>query len=211
MKNTEKKKQLIEKRGHRCECCGLTEWLNQPIKLEVHHIDGDNTNNQDDNLQLLCPNCHSYTPNHSKNIYNHALSDEEFVEILQSSETIHQALLKANLSTAGSNYARARRLIQQYQLEHLYQHNQPINYCVDCGAPIGTEAVRCSACDHKRQRKADRPTKDELYQLLMKNTFVAVGKMYGVSDNAVRKWCKSYDIPYRAADYKRQQSNGKSV
>ena len=71
MKNTEKKKQLIEKRGHRCECCGLTEWLNQPIKLEVHHIDGDNTNNQDDNLQLLCPNCHAQTDSYrGKNKYS---------------------------------------------------------------------------------------------------------------------------------------------
>lgn len=28
--------------------------------LHVHHIDGDATNNSEDNLQLLCPNCHSF-------------------------------------------------------------------------------------------------------------------------------------------------------
>ncbi len=54
---------LIFLRGHKCECCGLTEWLNQPITLEIHHVDGDRTNNTLENLQLLCPNCHSYTPN----------------------------------------------------------------------------------------------------------------------------------------------------
>ncbi len=54
---------LIKKRGWQCECCKLTIWMDQPITLELHHIDGDRTNNQEDNLQLLCPNCHSFTDN----------------------------------------------------------------------------------------------------------------------------------------------------
>lgn len=39
----------------KCINCGNT------IPLEVHHIDGDYTNNNESNLQLLCPNCHSLT------------------------------------------------------------------------------------------------------------------------------------------------------
>lgn len=31
------------------------------IPLEVEHIDGDAENNSEDNLTLLCPNCHSLT------------------------------------------------------------------------------------------------------------------------------------------------------
>lgn len=46
---------------NQCESCKLKDWLAQPIKLELHHIDGDRTNNNLENLQLLCPNCHSYT------------------------------------------------------------------------------------------------------------------------------------------------------
>jgi 5-methylcytosine-specific restriction endonuclease McrA len=60
---------LIKFRGHKCESCGNTEWFNQPIKLEIHHIDGDRTNNNLENLQLLCPNCHSITPNWRKQKY----------------------------------------------------------------------------------------------------------------------------------------------
>lgn len=48
----------------KCECCGLTEWLGKPIPLELHHKDGDNTKNDLDNLELLCPNCHSLTDNY---------------------------------------------------------------------------------------------------------------------------------------------------
>lgn len=46
---------------YRCEKCGLSEWLGQPIALEVHHKDGDRTNNTIENFQLLCPNCHAQT------------------------------------------------------------------------------------------------------------------------------------------------------
>ena len=55
------KPHLIKLREHQCESCKLRYWLNNPIALEVHHIDGDRTNNTLVNLQLLCPNCHSRT------------------------------------------------------------------------------------------------------------------------------------------------------
>ena len=57
------KKHLIIKKGHKCENCNLAEWLSKPIPLELDHIDGDNLNNEFNNLKLLCPNCHSLTPN----------------------------------------------------------------------------------------------------------------------------------------------------
>lgn len=53
---------LIRFRGQRCESCGLMEWLQKPISLEVEHMDGNSENNRLDNVKLLCPNCHSQTP-----------------------------------------------------------------------------------------------------------------------------------------------------
>ena len=54
---------------HMCECCLNTTWNNVPIPLEVHHVDGNKNNNELDNLQLLCPNCHALTDNYrGKNI-----------------------------------------------------------------------------------------------------------------------------------------------
>ena len=46
---------------YECEGCGFSSWRGQPIPLEVHHKNGDKTNNELDNLQLLCPNCHALT------------------------------------------------------------------------------------------------------------------------------------------------------
>ena len=46
---------------HRCECCGLSTWLDKPIALELHHKDGNRHNNTIKNYELLCPNCHAFT------------------------------------------------------------------------------------------------------------------------------------------------------
>lgn len=57
------KNNLIKLRGNQCESCRLLKWDNSVIPLELHHIDGNRTNNDEDNLKLLCPNCHAVTDN----------------------------------------------------------------------------------------------------------------------------------------------------
>jgi hypothetical protein len=49
---------------HQCEMCLNVEWLGKPIPLELHHKDGNRTNNCLENLELLCPNCHAATDNY---------------------------------------------------------------------------------------------------------------------------------------------------
>ena len=54
---------LFEKHGNKCEICGWGKEnpVTHKIPLQIHHKDGDCTNNNEENLQLLCPNCHSLT------------------------------------------------------------------------------------------------------------------------------------------------------
>ena len=53
---------LVKERGGKCEECGnLSEWNGKFLRLQVDHIDGQCYNNKEENLRLLCPNCHSQT------------------------------------------------------------------------------------------------------------------------------------------------------
>ena len=143
------KKRLIEAglKEDICEKCGNTgEWQGKPLTLQVHHINGNHRDNRIENLQILCPNCHTQTENYgSKNIKRH-------------------------------------------------------NYCADCGNEIALESTWCVKCaaKHNRVYKVDkdkRPSKEELLILIQTKPFTEIGRMYNVSDNTIRKWCKSVGLP----------------
>ena len=50
---------LSEQYGYKCSSCGISEWNGKELTLWVDHIDGDASNNQPSNFQLICPNCDS--------------------------------------------------------------------------------------------------------------------------------------------------------
>lgn len=59
-------KRLVSENVLKRECsnCKLSKWLDFPIPLELHHIDGNHQNNLITNLSFLCPNCHTLTDNY---------------------------------------------------------------------------------------------------------------------------------------------------
>jgi hypothetical protein len=65
--------------------------------------------------------------------------------------------------------------------------------CIECGEkPVYEEGNRCIPCYRLAQRTVQRPTLEQLEDDLSKMSFVKVGKKYGVSDNAIRKWIRAY-------------------
>ena len=109
---------LIKERGAKCEKCKNTHWLGELIPLELHHINGDSSCELRSNLLLLCPNCHALTNNfrgrHKTNTY---VSDELFLQALKETDNIHQACKKLGIDPNQSNYARARLLLSQNNIQ----------------------------------------------------------------------------------------------
>lgn len=70
-----------------------------------------------------------------------------------------------------------------------------IKICSRCGKEISKKAILCEKCAKLESRIAERPSREELKKLIKEKSFVEIGKMYNVSDNAIRKWCLAMNLP----------------
>lgn len=112
-----KKRVILEQEG-RCSHCGIHEWMGQPITFELEHKDGSHHNDSRENLEALCPNCHSLTPTwrgKNKKSHQQRVSDEQLIEALKKYSSIRQALLSVGMAGKGNNYNRANYLKKKIQ------------------------------------------------------------------------------------------------
>lgn len=76
-------------------------------------------------------------------------------------------------------------------------------YCVDCGKEISKHAIRCLSCNGKYQAtpvEGMKVSREDLKTLIRTTPFTKIGAQYSVSDNAIRKWCIKYELPYKQTD-----------
>ena len=93
---------------------------------------------------------------------------------------------------AGKNI---KSYVKEFKISLKRDFNQA--YCVDCGKPISYGAFRCMRCQSIKNRKVDgRPPREILKNLIRSQAFTIIGEQYDVSDNTIRKWCKSYNLPF---------------
>lgn len=113
-----KRRRVFEEQNFCCSGCGVSEWKGFKIPLELEHKDGNNQNNLRENLEGLCPNCHSITDTwrgRNKPVRNgvNEVNDEFLLQCLIETDNIRQGLLKAGITAKGNNYSRAKRLLGQ--------------------------------------------------------------------------------------------------
>lgn len=186
------KKRLIDEgiKEAKCECCGFTDIL------ELHHINGDSTDNRLENLQILCPNCHAKTENfRGRNSSNRGRRSTPWSElIIDENEAEQRATLRKEMK---KNYVRKSPALPNLKYTKV---------CQLCGKEFKTNDLGqkyCSAECYHNNIASDRP---DIITLILKfkelKSFVQVGQYFGVSDNAVRKWCKLYKIPITYKEFR---------
>ena len=78
-KNIARLKIRLVKEGYleyKCARCGISEWMGEPISLQLDHQNGKNNDHRLENLRFLCPNCHSQTETYAGKNKNKNISEE---------------------------------------------------------------------------------------------------------------------------------------
>lgn len=202
---------------HKCENpeCGLTEWHGKPIPLELHHINGNPNDNRLENLQLLCPNCHSQTDNYcAKNIKGNTRNySERYCKVCGNKLEPHQKLY---CSTDCENKRKEKEHISIKDSVYQIINSKHITSIRDVAKKLKISRDRikhsliyCKCYDevlsilkenrekYKSVRNKIYISKEELIDLMSKYSFLQIGRIYNVTDTAIRKWCKKYNLPYR--------------
>ena len=128
------------------------------------------------------------------------------IQDLKTTDMKHADIAKKwNISTEMVQGINTGRYWYQENLQYPLQARciklpRQLNYCIYCGAQISRQATMCSDCAALNSRKVERPNREELKAMIRNLPFTTIGYEYGVSDNAVKKWCDQYKLPRRKKD-----------
>jgi len=182
---------LIKLLGGKCEICGYDKCGRS---MNFHHIipldkkmdlakGNINRNNKVKVLEeikkvvLLCSNCHGEV---------HSGLHENLVkkwgkELLERKTRIENGIGDANIL---------------FKFRFVKKHLKTCSFCKKEFTSVGKKKKYCShkCCEMNDRRVKVRPSIEELGNMIDNMSWVAIGKEYGVSDNAIRKWARQYKL-----------------
>ena len=178
-----RKRQMVYVMGEKCQLCGYNHSV---FALEFHHINPKEKSfsfNKADNMNWLkieeeLKKCILLCANCHREIHY-----EESKVILQSS----------------FDETKAKEIAQE--IGNLKQRKQ--YYCENCGKLVSFGNNLCSDCAAQKRRVVDRPSREELKKMIREESFLSLGKKFGVTDNAIRKWCLKYNLPSKKTEIKK--------
>ena len=181
-----RKLNLVKVCGGACNLCGYSKI---PGALEFHHIDesqkefsiasdGTCRDIERDLAEvrktiLVCANCH-------REIHQGLYDRQTLLEKRIFDEDVAQNLVD----------------------ERNKQFKKTEYVCKNCGKKITrySKLGLCPICYRETERRCEHPSRDELKHLIRALPFTQIGKQFGVTDNAVRKWCKGYNLPTKKTE-----------
>jgi hypothetical protein len=170
--------------------------MDKPISFHLDHINGINTDNRIENLQILCPNCHSQTDTYCG---RNMKVPKRFIEKFNLDTTLGPAEQRKQLNEILQAANDSKIPIENKIL--LNREDRAKSICEECKGPKLIESKVCKVCYDKdrnkhqtpyNRNKVVHPSKEELQKLLWEQPTTKIAASFGVCDNAVAKWAKKY-------------------
>ena len=197
------KEKLVEYKGGKCEICGYDKCI---TALEFHHLDpnekeftiGHNgvlslekCKKEADKCILVCANCHrelhyqeylkkiEEEEEEEKKVFAEILNNRDKYDTVKNVKQSYKFLAYTNIFNDINNNVSRNEIFKKYHI-----NNKTFKKFLE---ENGIEYSKNKVVENK-------PSKEELIELLTNNTKSAIGRMYGVSCSAVIKWCKKHEL-----------------
>ena len=160
------------------ELCGYKKNIQA---LEMHHINPDEKD---------------FTFSNTKEYHNWEELSSEMKKCILLCANCHREVhypLEGEVFNLQSSYDETKG--KEISLEIQKEKEKTEYFCIDCGKKISYKATRCQKCAELHNRIVERPDRETFKKEIREQPFTVLGKKYGVSDNAIRKWCDNYNLP----------------
>lgn len=158
---------------NKCECGIENEWRGIPISLQLEHKNGISNDNRLENLCFLCPNCHSQTKTFAGKKTKKLYKEYDTVEFKNDCKILPIKLLK-----------------EKYKI-HTFKSMKKICEILNINCPK----------QFRPRKVVNIPNKETLKLLIESTSAENIGKQYGISGNAIKKWCNKYGIKTKPRGY----------
>jgi hypothetical protein len=163
-KGLRRKKELVELAGGKCIICGYNKCLRA---LTFHHRDPNNKK-----FQLSSAD----------------IKSKKWEEVIEEFKKCDLLCVRCHAEIHDLEYQNYIN-IEVYKSPNKYKKTF---FCPNCNSNMSSKSKMCIKCKQLKSRKVNRPDKDVLINQINELGYSAVGRLYGVSDNAIRKWIKNY-------------------
>lgn len=172
-----RKKNLIRVCGEKCCLCGYDKAISA---LEFHHIYPETKR-----YGIASGNCHNL--------------EEDLLEVKKCVLVCANCHREIHNGRYTNEELEHKRIFIDSVADELRQEKK--YYCQVCGKELSQEnkTKLCRECYKKSQREG-RPSRSELKEMIRTMPFTKIGERFGVTDNAIRKWCKAENLPTKKTE-----------